>query len=252
MSLLQNQTILITGSSRGIGKAIAELFASEGARLVLAGRNLESLKNLQESLSPVSTQKETNSHIVLEMDVSSSESVKEAFQELARQKILIDCLVNNAGIMLEAPLMMTKTQQIEDIFRTNTLGAIFCTQLAIKSMIRLRKGSVIFLGSIIGTNGAAGQSVYSASKSALVGLTQSLSKELAPFNIRVNALAPGFIETNMTAGKPDIYYQKNLNNIGFRRFGTPEEVARVALFLASNLSGYVTGEVIGVNGGMII
>jgi 3-oxoacyl-[acyl-carrier protein] reductase len=252
MLLLKNQTVLITGAARGIGKAMSEVFAREGAQIILAGRNIAMLEQLRQSLPKVSIQDRESTHEVLEMDIASIESIKLGFQEINRRKLSIDCLINNAGIIHEAPLLMTRIEEIEEIFRVNTLGAIYCTQLAIKSMIRQRKGNIIFLTSIIGTNGAAGQSVYSSSKSALIGLTRSLSKELAPLKIRVNALAPGFIETDMTAGKTDEYYDRNLGNIGLKRFGTSKDVANSALFLASPLSEYITGEVIGVNGGMII
>jgi len=141
---------------------------------------------------------------------------------------------------------------IHNIYETNVFGTIYCTQLSLKSFLRKRGGSIINLSSIIGTNGNSAQSVYGSSKAAVIGFTQSLSKELAPLNIRVNALAPGFIDTDMTRGMKPEFYEKNMASIGMRRMGKPEDVAKVALFLASDLSEYVTGQIIGVDGGMII
>jgi 3-oxoacyl-[acyl-carrier protein] reductase len=141
---------------------------------------------------------------------------------------------------------------IEDTFSTNVYSAVYASQLALKLFLKKRSGSIINVSSIIGVEGASGQSIYSASKAALLGFTKSLSKELAPLNIRVNALAPGFIDTAMTQAMGADTAEKTIATIGMRRAGTALEVARVALFLASDLSTYVTGQVIGVDGGMVI
>lgn len=245
--MLQNKIVLITGAAKGIGKAIAELFAAEGARLVLTGRNVEALETLTATLPP-----HTDGHLVYTMDVREIDSIRQVFEALSAQKIYIDCIVNNAGIMKDATLQMVKPELIKDIYETNVYGTILPTQYALKSFLRKRGGSVINMTSIIGTNGNLGQTIYGSSKTAIIGFTKSLSKELASLNVRVNAIAPGFIDTDMTKNMDPKFYEKNLQAIGMRRIGKPEDVAKVALFLASDLSAYVTGQVIGVDGGMII
>lgn len=245
--MLQGKIVLITGASRGIGKAISLYFAKNGARIILTGRNLYLLEKVKSTLDF-----HQDGHLVFEMDVNNVNSIKAIFDSLTKKKILIDCLINNAGVMKDATLMMLKSQDISDTFSTNVFGTIETTKFALKSFIKNKKGCVINISSIIGTNGASGQSVYSSSKSAIIGFTKSLSKELAPLNIRVNAIAPGFIVTDLTTGNDPKFYEKNLSNIGMKRFGTPEDVAKVALFLSSDLSLYVTGQTIGVDGGMII
>lgn len=245
--MLQNKIVLITGAAKGIGKAIAELFAAEGARLVLTGRNVEALETLTAALPP-----HADGHLVYTMDVREIDSIRQVFEALSAQKIYIDCIVNNAGIMKDATLQMVKPELIKDIYETNVYGTILPTQYALKSFLRKRGGSVINMTSIIGTNGNLGQTIYGSSKTAIIGFTKSLSKELASLNVRVNAIAPGFIDTDMTKNMDPKFYEKNLQAIGMRRIGKPEDVAKVALFLASDLSAYVTGQVIGVDGGMII
>lgn len=245
--MLQNKIVLITGAAKGIGKAIAELFAAEGARLVLTGRNVESLERLTAALPA-----HAEGHLVYAMDVREIDSIRQVFETLSAQKIYIDCIVNNAGIMKDATLQMVKPELIKDIYDTNVYGTILPTQYALKSFLRKRGGSVINMTSIIGTNGNLGQTIYGSSKTAIIGFTKSLSKELASLNVRVNAIAPGFIDTDMTKHMDPKFYEKNLQAIGMRRIGKPEDVAKVALFLASDLSAYVTGQVIGVDGGMII
>lgn len=245
--MLQQKIVLITGAAKGIGKAIAELFAAEGARLVLTGRNVAALEELTGTL-PVHGEP----HLVYTMDVRELDSIKQVFDALSAQKLYIDCIVNNAGIMKDATLQMVKPELIRDIYDTNVYGTILPTQYALKSFLRKRGGSVINMTSIIGTNGNLGQTIYGSSKTAIIGFTKSLSKELASLNVRVNAIAPGFIDTDMTKNMDPKFYEKNLQAIGMRRIGKPEDVAKVALFLASDLSSYVTGQVIGVDGGMII
>jgi 3-oxoacyl-[acyl-carrier protein] reductase len=247
-NLLKGQTIAITGASKGIGKEIALLMASAGANLVLMARTKDLLGDLQKEI----TEKYSVKVVCYALDVSSQEEIVAVFKDLASQQILIDCLVNNAGIMVDAMLQVVKPDLIKSIYETNVFAVMNLSQLAMKSMLRKRKGSIINLASIIGTNGNAGQVVYGSSKAAVIGITKSLAKELAPFNIRVNAVAPGFIDTDMTRGMDVKFKEKNIASIGMKRFGKPEDVARVVVFLASDLSEYVTGQVIGVDGAMII
>lgn len=154
--------------------------------------------------------------------------------------------------MEDATLLMIKEETIEHIYDTNVFGMITVTKLAMKSFLRKRSGSIINMSSIIGRNGNKGQTIYGSSKAAVIGFTKSLSKELAPLNVRVNAIAPGFIDTDMTRNMNEEYRNKNLESIGMGRIGSPEDVAKVVVFLASDLSKYVTGQVIGVDGGMVI
>jgi 3-oxoacyl-[acyl-carrier protein] reductase len=248
MALLHGKTALITGASKGIGKAIAMLFAAEGAQLVLTGRNTTALDTVKAEVTA-----HPSGHLVYEMDVRNPAAVKQVFDDLQlKQKIGLDILVNNAGIMKDATLQMAKPELMHEIYETNVFGTMYPAQQAVKAMLRKRSGSIINLTSIIGTKGNPGQTVYGSSKSAIIGFTTSLSKELAGLNIRVNAIAPGFIDTDMTRGMDPKFYEKNLASIGMKRIGTPEDVAKVALFLASDLSGYVTGQVIGVDGGMVL
>lgn len=245
--LLKNQTCLITGASRGIGLAISTLFAQNGARVILTGRDNTRLNDVITTLPVFSLP-----HLSFNLDVTKEVEIVQLFKHLHSENIYINCLVNNAGIMEDSTLQMVKPELIHRIYGTNVFGPIMASQYALKSLIKHRGGSIINLSSIIGTNGNSGQSVYGSSKSAIIGFTKSLSKELAPLNIRVNAIAPGFIDTDMTKGMNPRFYEKNLNAIGMKRIGTPLDVARVALFLASDLSEYVTGQTIGVDGGMII
>ena len=246
--MLKGKTALITGASKGIGLAIAELFAKEGADLILFSRDTEALNSLR-----VKLQNDYKINItVCAVDVRKKQSIEAAFDNLYKEKQFFDILVNNAGIMIDATLQMVKDEVIQAIYETNVFGTIHCSQLSLKSFLRKRGGTIINLSSIIGTNGNSGQTIYGSSKTAVIGFTKSLSKELAPLNIRVNALAPGFIDTDMTKGMDPKFYEKNIASIGMRRLGKPEDVAKVALFLASDLSSYVTGQIIGVDGGMII
>jgi 3-oxoacyl-[acyl-carrier protein] reductase len=245
--MLKNKVILITGASRGIGKAIAEIFAENGARIILTGRDSKLLDKLIDTLPP-----HPDNHLSFQMDVKDYTSIKNVFDSLMREKLYIDVLVNNAGIMKDSTLQMVKSDLIEETFRTNVYGTIYPSQFALKAFMRKRGGSIINLSSIIGIRGNSGQTIYSSSKSAIIGFTKSLSKEVAGLNIRVNTIAPGFIDTELNAGTEDRIYEKTLSSIGMKRMGLPSEVAKVALFLASDLSSYVTGQIIGVDGGMVI
>jgi len=245
--LLQNKTAIITGASKGIGKAVATLFAEQGANLFLLSRDGEALASLQKELV------NADNHIsYFTVDITDHERMKEVFSEIRQTKLPIDVLVNNAGVMEDAVLQMVTPFLVDKIYKTNVFGLIDASKRASKLMLRKKKGSIINLTSIIGTHGNVGQTIYGSSKSAVIGFTKSLSKELAGFNIRVNAVAPGFIDTAMTQKMDSKFYDKNIASIGMGRMGQPEDVARVILFLASDLSAYVTGQVIGVDGGMII
>jgi len=246
--MLQGKIALITGSTRGIGKAIAEVFAQNHATIILNARDLEQAEILAEKLRVVYNVKV----YILLFDISNYDEVKQGFKELFKITKKIDILINNAGILDDALIGMVTYTQIEKTFSINTFGVLYVAQYAARLMNKNKSGSIINISSIIGVNGNAGQAVYSGSKAAVIGITKSLSKELAPSNIRVNAIAPGFIDTEMTQGLTDVKYQERMDSIKMGRIGRPEDVANTALYLASDLSTYVTGQVIGVDGGMLI
>ena len=246
--LLQGKRVVITGAGRGIGLAIARQFAAQGAELWLNGRDEQAITRMTEALCvefgvPCMS---------LCFDVADPQAVKQAFQQLFGQTRQLDVLVNNAGVLDDALLGMVQQQQIERTFATNSYSTLYCSQYAARLMQRSGGGSIINMASIIGRVGNAGQAVYAGSKAAVIGITQSLAKELAASQIRVNAIAPGFIDTDMARSLPPAKFDERVASIAMGRIGTPDEVANVALFLASDLSRYVTGQVIGVDGGMLI
>ena len=248
MALLCGKRVLITGASRGIGRAVAERFAAEGATLFLAVRNIEQGMLLAGELQ---AKHGIDCH-ALSCDVSDADSVKTLFRELFSHSKTLDVLVNNAGVLDDALIGMVTPAQVDRTFASNSFSVLYCSQYAARMMQRAGGGSIINLASIIGRVGNAGQAVYGGSKAAVIGITQSLAKELAPQQIRVNAIAPGFIDTDMAHSLPDDKFQQRLQSIAMGRIGSADEVAKVALFLASELSSYVTGQVIGVDGGMLI
>lgn len=247
--LLKDKIALVTGAARGIGIATAELFAREGAHVVLSGRSVEALEEAKAHLAQAVPGAQLT---VMPLDVASPESVRDAFQALFKQTKRLDVLVSNAGVLDDALISMVTEAQIHRVFEPNTYGVLYCAQYASRLMARNKGGSIINLASIIGTNGNVGQAVYAGSKAAVIGITKSLSKELAPQNIRVNAIAPGFIDTDMARSIGPEKFAERVASIRMGRVGTAEEIAKVALFLASDLSSYVTGQIIGVDGGMLI
>lgn len=247
--LLKGKIALVTGAARGIGLATAKLFAEEGAHVMLSGRSIGKLSAARDDLLACVPDAQVS---LLPLDVAEPESVRDAFQQLFRQTRRLDVLVANAGVLDDALVGMVTDTQIQHVFQTNTFGVIYCSQYASRLMARNKSGSIINMASIIGTNGNVGQSVYAGSKAAVIGITKSLAKELAAQNIRVNAIAPGFIDTDMARSIGAEKFAERIASVRMGRIGSPEEVAKVALFLASDLSSYVTGQTIGVDGGMLI
>ena len=185
-------------------------------------------------------------------DVADPAAVKGFYQEIFQRHRRLDVLVNNAGVLDDALLGMIPDATVERTFSVNTLGALRNLQAAARLMVRNRSGSIINMTSIIGVRGNEGQAVYSASKAARIGLTLSAAKELAPHNIRVNAVAPGFIDTDMTRALPREKFEERVRSVKMGRIGTPQDIANAVLFLASDLSGYITGQILGVDGGMLV
>jgi 3-oxoacyl-[acyl-carrier protein] reductase len=248
-NILSGKVAFITGSTRGIGWATARTFAEAGASVVLNGcANADALEQRRAEI-----ERDFGVPCVgLLADASDVASVKNCYSQIFSRFKRLDVLVNNAGVLQEGLLGMIPETAVRRSLEVNVLGAVMHIQEACRLMARNKSGSIINMSSIMGRNGAEGLSVYCATKAALLGLTLSAAKELAPKNIRVNAVAPGFIDTDMSRVLPEALYAKRLASVKMGRAGTPEEVAQTVLFLASDLSRYVTGQVLGVDGGMLI
>jgi 3-oxoacyl-[acyl-carrier protein] reductase len=256
---LRDRVCVVTGAARGIGLASALRFATQGATLVLAGRDADALQKaaLQARACPADgsgagSGAATERVETVVCDVADDLSVKRLFQGVFARHRRLDVLLSNAGVLDDALIGMVSRAQIEKVYSVNTFGLLYCAQYASRLMARNGGGSIIHMASIVGSRGNRGQAVYAGSKAAVEGITRSLAKELAAAGIRVNAIAPGFIDTAMTQALPAAVQAQRLASIAMGRIGTPQDVADVALFLASDLSRYVTGQVIGVDGGMLI
>jgi 3-oxoacyl-[acyl-carrier protein] reductase len=243
---LRDKTIWVTGASRGIGRATALRCAQEGARVILSARSEPGLVEVADAIQRGGA----SDPLVLPLDVSDAASIKSAFQRLHVTVKRLDGLVNNAGILRDALIGMITSAQIDEVLRTNTHGPIHLLQYAARLMSRARSGSVVNLASIIGRTGNEGQVVYAASKAAVIGATKAAARELAPANVRVNAVAPGVIETDMISAIPPAKLDALRHDIKMGRLGTADDVADVIVFLLSDRSRYVTGQLIGVDGGM--
>ena len=237
---------LITGASRGIGRVIAENMAKAGYDIAICYSGNESAA--QETISIC--KKYGVQAIYVKADVSNADDVANMFSEVKSLLGPVNVLVNNAGITKDGLLLRMTEEDFEKVVDINLKGAFLCTKAAIKDMLKAKKGSIINITSIVGVTGNAGQANYSASKAGLIGFTKSVAKEYGSKGITVNAVAPGFIQTAMTDSLPEEVKSAYLKQIPLGRFGTPEDVASVVEFLASEKAAYVTGQVIEVTGGM--
>lgn len=244
---LSGHVAFVTGASQGIGHACALRLAKDGATVAVAARNEAKLDELVQQIAEAGGQA---AKFVL--DVADEEQIKSVFKAAIAQLGKIDILVNNAGITRDQLAMRMKRADWDAVINTNLTSAYLCIQQVISPMLKQRWGRIINITSVFGQTGQAGQANYAASKAGLIGLTMAMARELASRNITCNAVAPGFIETAMTANLGDSLKQDALKMIPLGRVGTPEEIAAAVAFLASNEAAYITGHVLNVNGGMLM
>lgn len=250
MNLLQDQIAIVTGGTAGIGKAIAMQFARQGAHVEIFGTNAERGAQVVEEINQL-TQRSESAHFHA-LDVSKTAEVDLTMQRILTRLGRVDILVNNAGITRDQLLMKMTEEEWDTVLDVNVKSCYNTTRALVRAMMKARKGSIINMSSVIGLTGNAGQVNYAASKAAIIGLTKALAKELAPRSIRANCICPGFIDTPMTEALTDIQKEAILSKIPLGRLGSPDEVANTALFLASSLSAYITGQIFVVDGGMVM
>ncbi len=248
MFKLDGKVAIITGGSRGIGAACAEAMAEQGAHVVVNYvRGEDKAREVADRIIAKGGKAE-----IAGFDVADSEATEKAIEGLAKKHGRLDIMVANAGIAIDGLLLRLKDEDLQKLFDTNVRGALACARAATRPMMKARTGRIIFVSSVIGEMGNVGQTAYAATKAALLGITKSIAREYASRNLTVNAIAPGFIETDMTHGMNDAMKEYVLKNIPLARVGTAKEVAAAALYLASDEAAYVTGQVLRVNGGMYV
>ena len=244
--MLEGKVAVVTGASRGIGAAIAKKLAKEGAIVIINYcRGVEAARMVEKDIS-----ESGGKAVAVKCDVTDYEACGHFIDEIHKRFGRIDILVNNAGITKDGLLMGMREEDFDAVINTNLKGVFHCMRYVSRYMIQKRSGSIINISSVSGVMGNPGQVNYSASKAGVIGMTKSASKELASRNIRVNAVAPGFVESDMTDGLADAVKEEAKKHISLRRFGKPEEIANAVAFLAGDESSYITGQVICVDGGM--
>ncbi|SKC87127.1 3-oxoacyl-[acyl-carrier-protein] reductase [Maledivibacter halophilus] len=245
---LSGKTAIVTGGSRGIGKAVALKLAEKGANIVV--NYTSNSTKAEEVVNEI--KKMGREALAIKADVSNSDDVKNLIKETEKQFSNIDILINNAGITKDTLLIRMKEDDWDKVMSVNLKGTFLCTKLVGKKMMKQRRGKIVNIASIVGIIGNAGQANYSASKAGIIGFTKSTAKELASRGINVNAVAPGFIETEMTKKLSEEVVENYAKNIPLGKMGTPEDVANVVFFLCSQEASYVTGQVINIDGGMVM
>ena len=239
---LRGRTALVTGGNRGIGLAIARRLAQEGAEVAICGRNEETLRSLQEE----------HGWLTYALDITDQAAVQAMVKDLNQRWESIDIVINNAGITRDGLLMRMSTDQWHDVIETNLTGTYYVSQAVLRPMMKQRHGRIINISSVVGFAGSAGQTNYAAAKAGLIGFTKSLAREAASRNILVNAIAPGYIDTDMTAALSDEQKEKIRQQIPLGQTGSAEDIAGCVVFLAGDDSKYITGQTIHVNGGLLI
>ena len=246
--MLKGKCAVITGASRGIGKCIATKFAKEGANVVINYRN-----NEEEALKVKKELEDLGSQVlVVKADVSELEQAENLIKEAKKEFGRVDILVNNAGITKDNLIIRMKEEDFDRVIDINLKGVFNCTKAVTKPMMKKKYGRIINMTSVVGIMGNAGQTNYCASKAGVIGFTKASARELASRNININAVAPGFIETDMTKVLSDDVKESTLANIPKKSYGKPEDVANAVAFLVSDMSSYITGQVINVDGGMVM
>jgi 3-oxoacyl-[acyl-carrier protein] reductase len=244
---LEGRVALVTGASQGIGRACALALARQGASVALAARNQQKLDELAQQIGSAGSKA-----AAFAMDVAEEEQIKSGIKAALAHFGKIDVLVNNAGITKDQLVMRMKRADWDAVLNTNLTSAYLCAQQVVGSMLKQRWGRIINITSVFGQMGQAGQANYASSKAGLIGLTMALARELASRNITCNAVAPGFIETAMTAVLSEEFKQNAVKQIPLGRVGTPDDIANAVAFLASEEASYITGHVLNVNGGMLM
>ena len=246
--LLDGKTALVTGASRGIGRAVALALAAAGARVAITyAGNVKAAEEVKAAVEAAG-----GTAILCQADVADSAAVEAMVAAVVKEFGTIDILVNNAGITRDTLLMRMKDEDFAKVLDTNLKGVFYCTKAVSKLMMKKRAGRIVNMASVIGLVGNAGQANYAAAKAGVIGFSKSVAKELASRGITVNVVAPGFIGTDMTADLPETVKEKALADIPLGKMGEPEDVANAVLFLASDQASYITGQVVNVDGGMVM